>query len=94
MTSSFNRFEEVIQNKLGEIQNNNKPDYSTQFSSAMSTAIPIWVLLGITEEDYNEKYQATPTTTPQEEPASSGDKEPESKDTEAQDLSGCDELSP
>ena len=30
-------------------------------SSCMETAVPIWVLLGITEEEYNQKYQPTST---------------------------------
>ena len=30
-------------------------------SSCMDTAVPIWVLLGITEDEYNQKYQPTST---------------------------------
>lgn len=30
-------------------------------SSCMENAIPIWTLLGITEEEYNQKFVPTPT---------------------------------
>jgi hypothetical protein len=77
MTTTYNKFEEVLQNKLGEIQNKNNLNYSAHLDTAMANAIPIWTLLGITEEDYNAKYQPTPL------PA-----EPEQAQTPLQDISG------
>ena len=55
MTTTYNRFEEAVANKLGEIQTKDTP-FSAHIDSVMSSAVPIWVLLGITEEEYNIKY--------------------------------------
>ena len=33
----------------------------------MDNAVPIWTLLGITEEEYNQKYQPTSTQEAKEE---------------------------
>ena len=59
MTTTFNRFDEVVANKLGEIQKKNTAQPG-HFESVMASAIPIWTLLGITEEEYYEKYTPAP----------------------------------
>ena len=59
MTTTYNRFEEVVANKLGEIQKKNTAQPG-HFESMMSSAIPIWTLLGITEEEYYKKYAPVP----------------------------------
>jgi hypothetical protein len=60
MTTTFNKFEEVLANKLGEIQT--KTSYNIE--TILANAIPIWVLLGLTEEEYNIKYPSNPPDAP------------------------------
>jgi hypothetical protein len=54
MSTIFNKFEEVLNNKLGEIETKNT--YSGHFDTAMAQAVAIWDILGISEEAYNIKY--------------------------------------
>ena len=58
MTTTFNKFEENLTTKLGEIQT--KETYSGHMEAAMASAVPIWIILGITEEEYKTKYQPDP----------------------------------
>jgi len=72
MTTTFNKFEENLTTKLGEIQT--KETYSGHMETAMASAVPIWIILGISEEDYKKKYQPDPPAA--EEPAEDSTKEP------------------
>ena len=58
MSTNFNKFEEVLKNKLGEIETKNS--YAGHFDTAMAQAVSIWDILGITEEAYNKKYCPVP----------------------------------
>ena len=53
LLNMFNRFENVQKNKLGLNSTFNIP---MSMNEALSSAIPIWVLLGLTEEEYYEKH--------------------------------------
>ena len=49
----FNRFDDVPKNKLGF---NSTFTIPLSMAEALDSAIPIWVLLGMTAEEYYEKH--------------------------------------
>ena len=55
----MSRFDTPIKMKLGDILKTNPSStyvMDTDIQTVMSEALPIWDLLGITEEEYNVKY--------------------------------------
>ena len=67
MTTTFNKFETVLKNKLGEIQTQDT-FAGGNFDAILSSAVPIWTILAMTEEEYNAKY--CPDSPPDETDAS------------------------
>ena len=52
---SHNRFEEADRTKLGKLFKSTF-DMPSTMADNIEHALPIWVLLGLTEEEYSEKY--------------------------------------
>ena len=76
MATTFNKLEKVEENKFGNIkeliENFSTATKPQNLDDDMSDAVPIWVLLGLTEKAYREKYQpSTEPETPSEETATS-----------------------
>ena len=64
MATIFNKMDKIEENKFGNIK-----EAFESFSTAtkpqcldddMSNAVPIWMVLGMTEEEYKAKYQPDP----------------------------------
>ena len=49
----FNRFDDVPKNKLGFNSTFSMP---MSMAEALDSAIPIWILLGMTKQQYHEKH--------------------------------------
>ena len=52
---SHNRFEEADRTKLGKLFKSTF-DMPSTMADNIEHALPIWILLGLTEEEYSEKY--------------------------------------
>ena len=61
MATVFNKLEKLEDNKFGNIkeiiENFSTVTVPRSIAEDMNNAIPIWVLLGLTEEEYKIKYQ-------------------------------------
>ena len=55
-TYPYNKFDNVLENKHGLIPTKLDILSSTSINNIMDNAIPIWNILGITEEEYRAKY--------------------------------------
>jgi hypothetical protein len=64
MATVYNKLEKLEDNKFGNIkeiiENFSTVTVPRSIADDMNNAIPIWVLLGLTEEEYKIKYQADP----------------------------------
>ena len=59
MKNSHNKFQHNSNSKLG-MELKNSANLTNIMKAGISTAIPIWQMLGLTEEEYNEKYHKQP----------------------------------
>ena len=57
--SSFDKFQEEIENKFDSAKNQHQLSYDTiTISNIIDNSIPIWDVLNITEQEYNLKYNS------------------------------------